>query len=81
MTSPMISKSSRLTDKVEYCGYNKMIFYYAVLVFALLLLCKPAFVMTKLTINDDDLKLSYPKLFLWEIILCLPFIFHYIINN
>ena len=77
----MMSKTSRLTNTTEYCGYNKMLCYYAVLVFILLLVCKPSFVMVKLTVNDSDLKLSYPKLFLWEIVLCLPFIFHYIINN
>ena len=59
---------------------KKLVFVYIIVVFVLLLICKPKFILEKKTLNDDSKNISYSKLFLWELVLCIPLILHYIIN-
>ena len=57
--------------------YNyKFCFYYVIITFILLLLCKPSFIK-----DNKKIGLSYSKLLLWELVVCLPLILYYIINH
>lgn len=88
MSSPSIklAKSSQSSSSLEddvvstKFSFKKVVFCYIIIIFALLLICKPSFILKKETLNDVDKNVSYTKLFLWELILCIPLIFYYIIN-
>lgn len=79
MTSPSIK-----TTKLQYRivpDNNIYIYlsYFSISLF-LLLVCKPSFVLQKENLNETQTKLSYSKLIMWQLILCLPLVFYYIIN-
>ena len=59
---------------------KKICFYYTIIVFVLLLICKPKFILEKKTLNDDSKNISISKLILWQLVFCVPLIFYYIIN-
>ncbi len=59
---------------------KKICFYYTVVVFVLLLICKPKFILEKKTLNDNSKNISISKLILWQLVFCVPLIFYYIIN-
>jgi hypothetical protein len=73
------SSSSSLSFSLSKCD-KKIYFYYSVIVFVLLLICKPKFILEKKTLNDDSKNISVSKLILWQLIFCIPLIFYYIIN-
>ena len=73
------SSSSSLSFSLSKCD-KKIYFYYSVIVFVLLLICKPTFILEKKTLNDDSKNISVSKLILWQLIFCIPLIFYYIIN-
>ena len=87
MTSPTIKTTkvgesdtkSETVSTFSKCD-KKMCFYYIVIVFVLLLICKPKFILEKKTLNDDSKNISISKLILWQLIFCIPLIFYYIIN-
>jgi len=64
---------------------KKFFIYYAIVIFILMIVCKPSFVTLSITsdilVEKQEKIVSYSKLLLWELILCLPFILYYIINN
>lgn len=59
---------------------KKICFYYTIIVFVLLLICKPKFILEKKTLNDDSKNISISKLILWQLVFCVPLIFYYVIN-
>ena len=73
------SSSSSISFSLSKCD-KKIYFYYSVIVFVLLLICKPKFILEKKTLNDDSKNISVSKLILWQLIFCIPLIFYYIIN-
>jgi len=85
MVSPSVLKTKITQNESELeeiitSSYKKFFIYYVIITFILLLLCKPSFIMKNDSV-EDEYTISYSKVFLWELILCLPFIFDYIINN
>ena len=96
MVSPSVklAKSNESSSSVESNDTNadssssismlkcdkKICFYYIVIVFVLLLICKPKFILEKKTLNDESKNISVSKLILWQLIFCVPLIFYYIIN-
>jgi hypothetical protein len=70
---------SSISFSLSKCD-KKIYFYYSVIVFVLLLICKPKFILEKKTLNDDSKNISVSKLILWQLIFCIPLIFYYIIN-
>ena len=73
------SLSSSLSLSLSRCD-KKICFYYVIIVFVLLLICKPKFILEKKTLNDESKNISVSKLILWQLIFCIPLIFYYIIN-
>jgi hypothetical protein len=73
------SLSSSLSLSLSRCD-KKICFYYVIIVFVLLLICKPKFILEKKTLNDESKNISVSKLILWQLIFCVPLIFYYIIN-
>ena len=73
------SSSSSSSFSISKCD-KKICFYYIVIIFVLLLICKPKFILEKKTLNDDSKNISVSKLILWQLIFCIPLIFYYIIN-
>lgn len=71
--------SSSLSLSLSRCD-KKICFYYTIIVFVLLLICKPKFILEKKTLNDDSKNISISKLILWQLVFCVPLIFYYIIN-
>ena len=71
--------SSPLSISISKCD-KKICFYYIVIVFVLLLICKPKFILQKKTLSDESTNISVSKLVLWQLVLCIPLIFYYIIN-
>jgi len=85
MVSPSVLKTKITQNESELeeiitSSYKKFFIYYVIITFILLLLCKPSFIMKNDSV-EDEYTISYSKVLLWELILCLPFIFDYIINN
>jgi hypothetical protein len=88
MTSPSIKTTKvydGLDDKTEKISSfskcdKKMCFGYAVAVFILLLICRPSFIMKKVGLLEKEQTISYSKLIIWEIVLCFPLFFYYVIN-
>jgi len=85
MVSPSVLKTKITQNESELeeiitSSYKKIFIYYVIITFILLLLCKPSFIMKNDSV-EDEYTISYSKVLLWELILCLPFIFDYIINN
>ena len=78
-TDSSSSSSSSFSFSLSKCD-KKIYFYYSVIVFVLLLICKPTFILEKKTLNDDSKNISVSKLILWQLIFCIPLIFYYIIN-
>jgi hypothetical protein len=78
-TSVGSSLSSSLSLSLSRCD-KKICFYYVIIVFVLLLICKPKFILEKKTLNDESKNISVSKLILWQLIFCVPLIFYYIIN-
>jgi len=80
MTIPSI-KMTKL-EKIEPSTFSdkKIAFYYFCIVFILLLICKPTFILKKEHLHEKPTKISYSQLFLWQLILCTPLILNYIIN-
>jgi hypothetical protein len=70
---------SSLSLSLSRCD-KKICFYYTIIVFVLLLICKPKFILEKKTLNDDSKNISISKLILWQLVFCVPLIFYYIIN-
>ena len=88
MSSPSI-KTARASESLNEIKENiysmshcdkKIYFLYAIIVFILLLICRPSFIMKKETLLEKEKNISYSKLIIWEIILCFPLFFYYIIN-
>ena len=81
MTSPTI-KTTKIEKPIapDTFSVKKLSFYYACAVFILLLICKPAFILKKENLHEKPTKISYSKLFLWQLIFCIPLIFNYVIN-
>ena len=79
-TNTDVSSSSFSSSSSMLKCDKKMCFYYIVIVFVLLLICKPKFILQKKTLNDESTNISVSKLVLWQLILCIPLIFYYIIN-
>jgi len=75
----ILSSPLSLSLSISKCD-KKICFYYIVIVFVLLLICKPNFILQKKTLNDESTSISVSKLVLWQLILCIPLIFYYIIN-
>lgn len=75
----ILSSPLSLSLSISKCD-KKICFYYIVIVFVLLLICKPKFILEKKTLNDDSKNISISKLILWQLIFCIPLIFYYIIN-
>lgn len=75
----ILSSPLSLSLSISKCD-KKICFYYIVIVFVLLLICKPKFILQKKTLNDESTNISVSKLVLWQLILCIPLIFYYIIN-
>jgi hypothetical protein len=75
----ILSSPLSLSLSISKCD-KKISFYYIVIVFVLLLICKPKFILQKKTLNDESTNISVSKLVLWQLILCIPLIFYYIIN-
>lgn len=73
------SAASSFSTMLTKCD-KKLVFVYIIVVFVLLIICKPKFILEKKTLNDDSKNISYSKLLLWELIFCIPLILHYIIN-
>ena len=73
------SVASSFSTMLTKCD-KKLVFVYIIVVFVLLIICKPKFILEKKTLNDDSKNISYSKLLLWELIFCIPLILHYIIN-
>lgn len=71
--------SSSLSLSLSRCD-KKICFYYTIIVFVLLLICKPKFILEKKPLNDDSKNISISKLILWQLVFCVPLIFYYIIN-
>ena len=70
------SSSSSILTRCD----KKLVFVYIIVVFVLLFICKPKFILEKKTLNDESKNISYSKLLLWELIFCIPLILHYIVN-
>lgn len=70
---------SSLSLSLSTCD-KKICFYYTIIVFVLLLICKPKFILEKKTLNDNSKNISISKLILWQLVFCVPLIFYYIIN-
>ena len=88
MVSPSVLKTKITQNESELeeivtSSYKKIFIYYVIITFILLLLCKPSFIMKNDSVDftEEKYTISYSKVVLWELILCLPFIFYYIINN
>jgi hypothetical protein len=75
----ILSSPLSLSLSISKCD-KKICFYYIVIVFVLLLICKPKFILQKKTLNDESTNISVSKLVLWQLVLCIPLIFYYIIN-
>lgn len=92
--SPTLDKISDAFDKIKeklHNSYsksnsnnkNKYLFIYPILVFAILIYMKPKIILEKnkdllFTTTKDVYNISYPKLFLWFILLQIPtFIYLY----
>jgi hypothetical protein len=75
----ILSSPLSLSLSISKCD-KKICFYYIVIIFVLLLICKPKFILEKKTLNDDSKNISISKLILWQLIFCIPLIFYYIIN-
>jgi hypothetical protein len=82
MSSPTIETTKNKIVETIKNNSTKIYIYYPLLILILLVLCKPNFIMIRKTLNDKekDIKISKMKLLLWQIILCLPLVFYYIIN-
>jgi hypothetical protein len=87
MTSPTI-KTTKLGESdtksenvstFSKCD-KKMCFGYAIAVFVLLLICRPSFIMKKVGLLEKEQSISYSKLIIWQIVLCFPLFFYYVIN-
>jgi hypothetical protein len=88
MSSPSIktARASESSNEIKeniysmsYCD-KKIYFLYAIIVFTLLLICRPSFIMKKEGLLEKEKNISYSKLIIWEIILCFPLFFYYVIN-
>ena len=76
MSSPVVSNlKSKKSDKMNI----KIFIYYSIAIIILLLLFKPPCIMKKDHFKKEK-RISITKLLFWEIVLCLPLIFYYIIN-
>lgn len=76
MSSPVITTlKTKKSDKMNI----KIFIYYSIVIFILLLLFKPPCIMKKDYFKKEK-RISITKLIFWEIVLCLPLIFYYIIN-
>jgi hypothetical protein len=83
MSSPSIETTkSKIIENIKNNSKNIYI-YYPIIVFILLLIIRPKFIIIYKTLNDNkkDIKISKMKLLLWETIFCLPLVFYYIINK
>lgn len=84
MSSPSIETTKNKNKvKEETLKFDKIYIYYPIIIFILLLLFRPKFIMIQKTLidRDKDIKISKIKLLLWQIIFCLPLVFYYIINK
>ena len=87
MTSPTIKTTkvgesdakSETVSTFSKCD-KKMCFGYAIAVFVLLLICRPSFIMKKVGLLEKEQTISYSKLIIWQIVLCFPLFFYYVIN-
>ena len=87
MTSPTIRTTkvsesdakSEMVSTFSKCD-KKMCFGYAIAVFILLLICRPSFIMKKVGLLEKEQTISYSKLIIWQIVLCFPLFFYYVIN-
>jgi hypothetical protein len=87
MTSPSVKttkvyESDATSEKVSSFSKcdKKMCFGYVVAVFILLLICRPSFIMKKVGLLEKEQTISYSKLIIWQIVLCFPLFFYYVIN-
>lgn len=77
MTSPSI-KTTKKIELVEKS--NRIYVLYPLITLVLLIICKPKFILRRENLHENPTKISYSKLLLWQLILCTPLIFYYIIN-
>ena len=73
------SESKSAINFLSKCD-KKMCFGYAIVVFVLLLICRPSFIMKKVGLLEKEQTISYSKLIIWQIVLCFPLFFYYVIN-
>ena len=85
MSSPSIKtakaseSSNELKENISFSFNKKIYFLYAIIVLILLLICRPSFIMKKEGLLEKEKTISYSKLLMWEIIICFPLFFNYII--